>query len=49
MTCAAFLVVTVAWSNAPAWVGNLFPIALTALPLSVGVGILRYRLHEMTG
>jgi len=47
VTCAVFPVVTVAWSNAPAWVGNLFPIALTALPLSMGVGILRYRLYEI--
>ncbi|HVC84852.1 MAG TPA: hypothetical protein VNC12_06335 [Solirubrobacteraceae bacterium] len=47
VTCAVFLLIIVAWSSAPRWVGNLFPIALTTLPLSMGVGILRYRLYEI--
>ena len=47
VSCAVFLLITVAWSSAPSWIGNLFPIALTTLPLSMGVGILRYRLYEI--
>jgi small basic protein len=36
------------WSSAPAFVGNvLLPIALTALPVSIGIGILKYRLYEI--
>jgi hypothetical protein len=44
----AMLVVTIVWSSAPAFVGNvLFPIALIAVPASIGVGILKYRLYEI--
>ena len=44
----AMLLTTIAWSSAPGFVGNdLLPIALTALPVSIGVGILKYRLYEI--
>ncbi len=44
----AMLVITIAWSSAPAFVGNaLLPIALIAVPASIGVGILKYRLYEI--
>jgi hypothetical protein len=46
--CVVALVLTVVWSNAPAIVSDiLFPVGLTALPLAMGVGILRYRLYEI--
>jgi hypothetical protein len=42
------LLITIVWSGAPAYVGNVvLPIALTALPITIGVGILRYRLYEI--
>jgi hypothetical protein len=44
----SLLLVTIIWSSAPDFVGNVaLPIALTALPASIGVGILRYRLYEI--
>ena len=44
----ATLLTTIAWSSAPAFLGNvLLPIALIALPVSIGVGILKYRLYEI--
>ena len=47
-TAITVLIVTIIWSSAPALVGNvLLPIALTALPVSIGVGILKYRLYEI--
>jgi hypothetical protein len=47
-TAIGLLLVTIIWSSAPAFVGNvLLPIALTALPVSIGVGILKYRLYEI--
>jgi divalent metal cation (Fe/Co/Zn/Cd) transporter len=47
-TAIAVLLTTMIWSSAPAFVGDiLLPIALAALPISIGVGILRYRLYEI--
>ena len=44
----ATLLVTIVWSSAPGFVGNvLLPIALIAVPVSIGVGILKYRLYEI--
>jgi hypothetical protein len=44
----AVLFTTIIWSSAPAFVGNvLLPTALMALPVSIGVGILKYRLYEI--
>ena len=47
-TAIVLLLTTMIWSSAPAFVGNvLLPIALTALPVSIGIGILKYRLYEI--
>ena len=47
-TAIAVLLVSLVWSSAPAFVGGvLLPIALGALPLSIGVGILKYRLYDI--
>jgi hypothetical protein len=47
-TAIVVLLTTIVWSDSPAFVGNiLLPVALTALPVSIGVGILKYRLYEI--
>ena len=44
----AMLLTTMAWTSAPGFLGNvLLPIALIAVPVSIGVGILKYRLYEI--
>jgi hypothetical protein len=47
---AAVCVVTLPtfiWSNAPGVVSDVFPLALAAVPVTIGMGILRYRLYEV--
>ena len=42
------LVVVVFWTSAPGVVGNvLLPLAMSALPVSIGIGMLKYRLYEI--
>lgn len=42
------LLTTIIWTGAPAFVGNVvLPVTLTALPASIGIGILKYRLYEI--
>jgi hypothetical protein len=42
------LVVAMVWHDAPGYVGSyLLPLALAAVPASIGVGILRFRLYEI--
>jgi hypothetical protein len=43
-----FLLVVVFWTSAPGVIGNvLLPLAMAALPVSIGIGILKYRLYEI--
>jgi hypothetical protein len=42
------LLVVVFWTSAPGVIGNvLLPLALAALPLSIGIGILKFGLYEI--
>jgi hypothetical protein len=46
--CLVFLVVVSSWSTAPALIGNdLLPFSFAALPICMGIAILRYRLYEI--
>ena len=46
--CIFAVLVSFLWKGAPGIVGDaLVPLGLTALPLAMGVGILRYRLYEI--
>ena len=38
---------TFIWTSAPSIVGDLLPLGLTAVPITIGMGILRYRLYEI--
>jgi hypothetical protein len=33
--------------NQPTWLGAFFPLVLTAVPVTIGVGIVKYRLYEI--
>ena len=44
--CAVVLP-TFIWSTAPGFIADLLPIALAAVPVTIGMGILRYRLYEI--
>ena len=46
--CVLAVLVTFVWNDAPGIVGDVVvPLGLTALPLAMGVGILKYRLYEI--
>jgi hypothetical protein len=43
----AVLLPTFLWSNAPSLIPDLVPLGLTAVPVAIGMGILRHRLYEI--
>ncbi len=43
----ALILPTFLWSTAPTLVGDLLPLALTTVPITIGVGILKYGLYEI--
>jgi len=46
--CVAILIVTALWRDKPSWLGSAaFPIALSWVPIAMGIGILKYRLYEI--
>lgn len=46
--CVSVVLMSFLWKNAPGFVGEaVVPLGLTALPLTMGVGILKYRLYEI--
>jgi hypothetical protein len=47
VVCAVLLPTFLINSNAPSLVGDLVPLGLTAVPLAIGIGILRCRLYEI--
>jgi hypothetical protein len=38
---------TFIWANAPPLIQDILPLALTAVPVTIGIGILKYRLYEI--
>jgi hypothetical protein len=46
--CVAVLAMSALWTAKPAWVGDAaFPVTLSCVPFTMGIGILKYRLYEI--